>query len=280
MERLRRRRLIVVTFLGTAAATFFPIFEGMLAAEKVSQDQERVQVERVAEAAIRRIHLVTDQAYDAVDRMGGLREERCSPSYIEGLRQITADYGYIRDAGAYREAGYLCSAINGISSRGANSLPAPDYIADGHEIWFDAPNPIGGGRRRIVIGKAGSLVDAIDLSMRRSFAVNTIKSSIVATSAGGDNDRMITAVQDRASGRRPIGRFVIRQTENFPIAIIVDEPPKGIFAKLQPLSSTGVFCGVALGLTCGAFMRRFLSRRLSLEAELEYAIGNCEGLGH
>ncbi len=277
MYILNRWVTIAVVTAGVAAATTVPMAAGVFIAEREALAREQRAVQTFADATIKHMNFVTEEARNAINAMASYEGSRCSKSHLAELRAVASTYRYIHDAGIYGERGYLCSALVGSVANTPIEMPRPDLVAaDGTAVWFNAPNPAG-GRERLLIGRAsffvsidqGTFVDAINASTYTVTAFDATNRQVFATAAPLDSNELTAA---RRGSRAAAATVAVRHAKHLPISVVVEDVKHPAVWNWPALLAAWGLCGGIVGLICGALVLRSLAHSVSLEADLSRAI--------
>jgi sensor c-di-GMP phosphodiesterase-like protein len=278
---IKRMSLIAAYVAVGCAATVLPVLISVYIANEDVARREQANLRDYAAKAVMRADLVTYQAFAAIADLQAERSDVCSPEYLERAARVIFNYRYVRDAGAIGDGRYLCSPLFGDVRTQGITLPPPRWRSyDGYLIWFAQKNPLSDVREDIQVARDGeyvsidpqSYVDVIDPAGRPIATINTDLNLIVALSTGADADEMLDAW--KRSGHVDSGEwnYVVARSTSRALGVVVRGRRTSLLADWPGLLAMWLSIGVALGAAFGWLAFKRISRRVSFQATLEWAI--------
>ncbi|WP_429494454.1 EAL domain-containing protein [Paraburkholderia youngii] len=265
------------------AATVLPVLISIYIANEDVARREQRDLSLYAEKAMMRTELVTYQGFAAIADLQAEHAEPCSPEYMKRAAHVIFNYRYVRDAGAYGDGRYLCSPLLGEVRTQDVELPPPRWRSnDGYLVWFQQKNPLSDLREDIQIGRNGeyvsidpqSYVDVMDPAGRAIATINTELNSIVALSSGADPDEMLHAWKQAGRVDSDEWNYAVARSETRALGVVVKGRRTSLLRDWPGLLATWLSFGVAMGAAFGWFAFKRISRQVSFQASLEWAISH------
>jgi sensor c-di-GMP phosphodiesterase-like protein len=278
---IKRFTLISISITLGCIATIVPLLTSIYVADEDVERRDQRDLSDFAGKALMRSELVTYQGFAALadlDRVPGIS---CSTDDLAQAARVIFNYGYIQDAGSYRDGQYLCSPLLGDVRTKHLALPLPDWrSADGYLVWFKRKSPLSEVREDIQIGRNGhyvfvdpkSYVDLIDPARRPIAAINTATGTLFALSYGANKDEMFNAWKLGGNSKNEKWYYAVATSSTRPLAVVVKAPRSSLVGDWPKLLFAWLSIGTALGAGVGWFAYRRISRQLSFPATLEWAI--------
>ncbi|MGF6542745.1 sensor c-di-GMP phosphodiesterase-like protein [Paraburkholderia youngii] len=280
---IKRMSLISAYIALGCAATVLPVLISIYIANEDVARREQRDLSLYAEKAMMRTELVTYQGFAAIADLQAEHAEPCSPEYLKRAAHVIFNYRYVRDAGAYGDGRYLCSPLLGEVRTQDVELPPPRWRSnDGYLVWFQQKNPLSDLREDIQIGRNGeyvsidpqSYVDVMDPAGRAIATINTELNSIVALSSGADPDEMLHAWKQAGRVDSDEWNYAVARSETRALGVVVKGRRTSLLRDWPGLLATWLSFGVAMGAAFGWFAFKRISRQVSFQASLEWAISH------
>ncbi|KXU83439.1 histidine kinase [Paraburkholderia monticola] len=278
---IKRVSLISAYIALGCAATVLPVLISIYIASDYVMRREQDSLREFAAKALMRADLVTYQAVAAIAELHSVRAPPCSPEYLQRAAHVVFNYRYVRDAGAYTDGRYLCSPLFGDVRTQDIVLPPPRWRSnDGFLIWFQHRNPLSEVREDIQVGRDGqyvsidpqSFVDVIDPAGRPIATINTRLNTIVALSPGADPDDMLNAWRRAGRVESDEWNYVVAVSAPRSLGVVVKGRRTSLLRDWPGLLALWLSVGVATGAALGWFAFKRISRQVSFQASLEWAI--------
>ncbi len=278
---IKRLTLISASIALGCLATIVPVLTSLYVANKDVERRDREELRDFASKAMMRAELVTFQAFGALSDLDREPGVPCSPSNLEQAARVIYNYRYVQDAGAYADGQYLCSPLLGDVRKKDLALPPPDYRSnDGFLVWFRQKSPLSDVRKDLLIGRNGhyvsidpaSYVDLIDPSRRPIATIQTTTGTVMAVSAGADEDDMLNAWKHGGNVKSTDWNYAVALSSSRPLAIVVKSPRSSVTGDWPKLLAAWLTIGVVSGAALGWLAYRRITRQLSFASTLEWAI--------
>ncbi|HEX3382748.1 MAG TPA: EAL domain-containing protein [Paraburkholderia sp.] len=263
------------------AATVLPVLTSVYIANQDVARRERADLHQYAEKAVMRTELVAYQAFAAIADLQAEHAEVCSPEYLARAARVIFNYRYVRDAGAIGDGRYLCSPLFGDVRNQDVALPPPRWRTnDGYLVWFEHKSPLSDVREDIQVARNGeyvsvdpqSFVDVMDPAGRPIATINTDLNSIVALSTGADADEMLHAWKRAGRVDSSDWNYAVARSSTRSLGVVVKGRRTSLLRDWPGLLTMWLSMGIALGATFGWFAFKRISRQVSFQASLEWAI--------
>ncbi|WP_233855741.1 EAL domain-containing protein [Paraburkholderia sp. HD33-4] len=280
---IKRMSLISAYIALGCAATVLPVLISVYVANEDVARREQANLRDYAAKAVMRTDLVTYQAFAAIADLQAEHSDVCSPEYLQRAARVVFNYRYVRDAGAIGDGRYLCSPLFGdVRSQNVPLQPPRWRSNDGYLIWFEQKNPLSDVREDIQVARNGeyvsvdpqSFVDVIDPAGRPIATINTELNLIVALSTGADADEMLNAWKRAGRVDSSDWIYAVAHSSSRPLGVVVKGRRTSLLKDWPGLLAMWLSMGVALGAAFGWFSFKRISRRVSFQATLEWAISH------
>ncbi|WP_233805907.1 EAL domain-containing protein [Paraburkholderia sp. HP33-1] len=263
------------------AATVLPVLISVHVANEDVARREQADLREYAAKAVMRTDLVAYQARAAIADLQAEHAEVCSPEYLQRAAHVILNYRYVRDAGAIGDGRYLCSPLFGDVRTQDVALPPPRWRSDdGYLVWFKQKNPLSDMREDIQLARDGeyvsvdpqSFVDVMDPAGRPIATINTELNSIVAMSAGADAEDMLNAWKRAGRIDSSEWNYAVARSSTRSLGVVVKGRRTSLLRDWPGLLTMWLSMGVALGAAFGWIAFKRISRQVSFQASLEWAI--------
>ncbi|EEA03368.1 EAL domain protein [Burkholderia sp. H160] len=280
---IKRTSLISAYIALGFAATVLPVLISIYIANQDVARREQADLREYAAKAVIRTELVTYQAFAAIEELQAGHSETCSPQYLQRAAHVIFSYRYVRDAGALGAGRYLCSAVFGDVRTQNVVLPPPRWRSnDGYLYWFEQKNLLSAAREDIQVAHNGeyvsidpqSYVDVIDPAGRPIAMINTDLNSIVALSTGADAEDMLDAWKRAGRVDSNEWNYAVARSSTRSLGVVVKGRRTSLLRDWPGLLTMWLSMGVSMGAVFGWFAFKRISREVSFQASLEWAISH------